>query len=214
MDKHRKNNLVWKLGDNEFIEILKKTTVLKEIAYELGFSQKPGARSREQIRNRARALGFKLDQKIFISKTEKKIPPQSKKRSQPRKCSCGVKIGSGNKSGLCINCLRRRNSDEKINIWKLTGYTGCEPQTTLRNVIRKYIFEKQNKKCSICGMESFWNGKELHFILDHINGDASNNREENLRLICPNCDSQLSTFKSRNKNSARNQKRQHKELSS
>ena len=43
----------------------------------------------------------------------------------------------------------------------------------------------------------------LHFILDHIDGDASNNFEFNLRLICPNCDSQLDTYKSRNKNSAR-----------
>jgi len=38
-------------------------------------------------------------------------------------------------------------------------------------------------------MKAEWNGKELHFILDHIDGDASNNHKENLRLICPNCDS-------------------------
>lgn len=44
---------------------------------------------------------------------------------------------------------------------------------------------------------------ELHFILDHIDGDASRNDRDNLRLICPNCDSQLPTYKSRNKNSAR-----------
>ena len=39
--------------------------------------------------------------------------------------------------------------------------------------------------------------------MDHINGRASDNRRENLRLICPNCDSQLPTYKSRNKNSDR-----------
>lgn len=36
----------------------------------------------------------------------------------------------------------------------------------------------------------------------HIDGDASNNFRDNLRLVCPNCDSQLDTYKSRNKNSA------------
>lgn len=36
-----------------------------------------------------------------------------------------------------------------------------------------------------------------------IDWNASNNKRENLRLICPNCDSQLETFKSKNKNSAR-----------
>ena len=52
-------------------------------------------------------------------------------------------------------------------------------------------------------MGRIWNSKSINFILDHINGDASDNSEENLRLICPNCDSQLDTYKSKNKNSAR-----------
>lgn len=43
----------------------------------------------------------------------------------------------------------------------------------------------------------------MSFVLDHINGNAANNTRENLRLICHNCDSQLPTYKSKNKNSAR-----------
>ena len=52
-------------------------------------------------------------------------------------------------------------------------------------------------------MKPEWNGKPLVFIMDHIDGDASNNRWENLRCICHNCDSQLDTYKSKNKNSKR-----------
>lgn len=54
-------------------------------------------------------------------------------------------------------------------------------------------------KCSICGLEPFWNGKPLVLTLDHIDGDTNNNTIENLRWICPNCDRQLPTYAGRNK---------------
>lgn len=63
--------------------------------------------------------------------------------------------------------------------------------------------EEQNYKCAICGCENTHSQRPLIFILDHIDGDASNNRRSNLRMICPNCDSQLDTYKSKNKNSKR-----------
>lgn len=52
--------------------------------------------------------------------------------------------------------------------------------------------------CSICGQEPHWNGKELSLTLDHINGQNHDNRLENLRWVCPNCDRQLDTFGSKN----------------
>ena len=61
------------------------------------------------------------------------------------------------------------------------------------------IINEQNGVCAICGMKPEWNGKPLVFIIDHIDGHASHNYRENLRAICPNCDSQLDTYKSKNK---------------
>lgn len=68
---------------------------------------------------------------------------------------------------------------------------------------KKFFLEEQNHKCAICGMPDHWQNKPLVFVLDHIDGNADNNARDNLRLICPNCDSQLPTFKSKNKHSAR-----------
>lgn len=126
------------------------------------------------------------------------------KNNHRRKCSvCGEYINDKNISGMCCGCLVKNKHEERIKTWLETGNTGTSVSSKVPDVIRKYILDKQNSRCAICGMQNLWNNKELKFILDHINGDAANNYEENLRLICPNCDSQLDTYKSKNKNSAR-----------
>lgn len=53
--------------------------------------------------------------------------------------------------------------------------------------------------CSICGQGENWHGVKISLILDHINGEHSDNRIENLRIVCPNCNAGLSTFAGRNK---------------
>jgi hypothetical protein len=44
-----------------------------------------------------------------------------------------------------------------------------------------------------------WRGKSLPLILDHTNGNNSDNSPDNLRYLCPNCDSQLETRGGRNR---------------
>lgn len=70
-------------------------------------------------------------------------------------------------------------------------------------IFKLYFLEDQNHQCAICKIPDIWNNKQLIFVLDHIDGRADNNMRDNLRLICHNCDSQLDTYKSKNKNSAR-----------
>ena len=122
--------------------------------------------------------------------------------------TCGKTLAYDNKTGYCQQHLIEARRQEKIKTWLETGSVGMTVNTTIRGVIRDYILEDQQHKCAICGIEDEWNNQELHFILDHIDGNAADSSRENVRLICPNCDSQLDTYKSRNKTSARNARRE------
>jgi Zn finger protein HypA/HybF involved in hydrogenase expression len=74
---------------------------------------------------------------------------------------------------------------------------------TYGTVLRKWIlkfnlipYECATQNCIM--KKPVWNGSPLTFDLDHINGDNTDNRLENLRFLCPNCHSQTETYKGKN----------------
>lgn len=71
---------------------------------------------------------------------------------------------------------------------------------------RRLLSEQHGYKCSECNITE-WNGKPLTLQVDHIDGDPSNNKANNLRLMCPNCHSQTETYKGGNKNNPKMDKR-------
>jgi hypothetical protein len=71
--------------------------------------------------------------------------------------------------------------------------------------IRKYLL-RTNPKCFECNITE-WNSKPITFECDHIDGDITNNRLSNARLLCPNCHSQTSTFRAKNINNPNGQKK-------
>ena len=69
-------------------------------------------------------------------------------------------------------------------------------------VAKKHLLITKEYQCNICKL-STWNDKAIPLEIDHINGNSSDNSEQNLRLLCPNCHAQTSTYKARNKGNGR-----------
>ncbi len=111
---------------------------------------------------------------------------------------CGAEIYGNEKQIYCSTKCQGKCASEKKYRDYLNNQDDYGDDEISYLWLKKYIIKEQGYKCDICGINEEWNGKPLHFVLDHIDGDARNNKRENLRMICPNCDSQLDTFKSRN----------------
>ncbi|MGI5468964.1 HNH endonuclease [Streptomyces sp. CA-132043] len=50
------------------------------------------------------------------------------------------------------------------------------------------------ERCAKCGTGPSWHGRPMTLEVDHISGDWSDDRAENLRLLCPNCHAITSTW--------------------
>jgi len=63
---------------------------------------------------------------------------------------------------------------------------------------RLYEAGLKHRRCEMCGQGELWHGLQMSLILDHTNGIATDNRLENLRIVCPNCAATLDTHCGRN----------------
>ena len=120
------------------------------------------------------------------------------------------KLGYATHSGSNNNTVKSRLEKYNIDISHFTFKKGIErneenifikDSTASQATLRRWYVKGEYTPyvCSICGQEPIWQGKELTLILDHINGINNDDRLENLRWVCPNCNQQLETTNGKNK---------------
>ena len=132
-----------------------------------------------------------------ISYSNQQKPKRKKKPTAIcKKCQKGFyRPPNDTKSIYCsVNC----------RIWD-RFYNG---EIVCNSTIRPKLIELYGNKCSICNQNSQWNNQDLVMIVDHIDGNPENNMPDNLRLVCPNCDSQLPTYKAKNTGNGRHKRRE------
>jgi len=98
---------------------------------------------------------------------------------------------------LGLKCSSSKNQPKSISLDEILEGKHPHYQTFKLNkrLIKEGILEN---KCSQCNIDS-WNNSPISLHLDHIDGVSSNHKLENLRLICPNCHSQTTTYCGKNK---------------
>tara|TARA_B110000908_G_C9849263_1_gene269154 strand:+ start:100 stop:498 length:399 start_codon:yes stop_codon:yes gene_type:complete len=100
----------------------------------------------------------------------------------------------------CDNkCQHNYQYQQRVAEWRVTGEIGKGP-------VKRYLSE-QKEGCWECGITD-WQGNSIVLELEHIDGNSSNNTEDNLSLLCPNCHSQTDTYKNKNKGNGRHARRQ------
>lgn len=65
--------------------------------------------------------------------------------------------------------------------------------------IRKKVLNEQGGKCNCCSLDK-WLEQDMPFELNHIDGNNTNNKRENLEMLCPNCHALTPTWRGRNNN--------------
>lgn len=105
----------------------------------------------------------------------------------------------------CSNrCQQEYQYRVYIEKWKRGEEKGLNSIGLVSPYIKRHLRRKFKDRCCLCGWSevNVKTGK-VPLVADHIDGNWKNNAEENLRLICPNCDSISFTFAALNKGNGR-----------
>lgn len=120
--------------------------------------------------------------------------------------NCNIILSKKHQKRFCSNsCQQDKQHKDYIERWldgKEKGNKGITLQ--ISGHVKRWLHENRGTACETCGWD------EKHPVdnatlteIDHINGDASDCRPENLKILCPNHHSMSPFHRNRNKKSKR-----------
>lgn len=118
---------------------------------------------------------------------------------------CGkTLVGTKNHKFCNKSCFFEYQYQEWIRKWLANDVAVFEDQERLPNQIRRWMHEKYDGKCQLCGWGEINKTTGLVPLqIHHLDGDSRNNKPENLNLLCPNCHSLTPSFGSLNNGNGR-----------
>jgi hypothetical protein len=126
------------------------------------------------------------------------------KKPRGRCLACGKEPARAEYIYCSNTCQMEFQRSAYLKRWKEGKESGLIAIGIVSIYIKRYLREKYRNKCCLCGWAKV-NPKSgiVPLVADHIDGNWRNNKEENLRLVCPNCDSLSPTYAALNRGNGR-----------
>lgn len=120
--------------------------------------------------------------------------------------NCNEEVKENYPSEIRKYCSKKCQQSFQFNVkyqkWLDGELLNIDPRAEKRCIIKR-----DGYSCSKCNI-SEWQNDSLTLELEHKNGNSSDSSPDNLCLLCPNCHSQTSTYKGRNKGNGRHSRRE------
>lgn len=110
----------------------------------------------------------------------------------------GLKIAGGNYANMKRN-LQRLNLDTSHwtgQAWNRGERTKDWSDYTRASKLKPHLIKEQGHKCDCCG-GTRWLNHKIPLEIHHVDTDRTNNKLENLRLLCSNCHALTEGYRNR-----------------
>jgi len=208
-----------KILDDDFINIIEKSFTYNEIKEKIDINFRENNIIQDRIKNLNINIehfitgNYKNDNKIKNNKKEKFSDDEFikiiKESSTYKEIKTKLKLKLNNNNNIIKNKIEKLNIDHfncKTNI-QLNKILIKGDKYINGNSIKKKLYDTglKEEKCEGCDLGIMYNNKRIYFHLEHKNGINTDNRIENLKILCNSCHSQTDTF-CRTKKSLENKK--------
>lgn len=198
-------NKFWKSDEENFLKE-------KYPNYGLSFCAKELKRSKNSVRRKVEKLGLKKNIKSFNYEINNFSAAVKKSKSYSEVARIlGLNTTCGNRQTI-KKYIEFYNLDISHFDFGVSNFKKVYGRRDLSEILvknstylhttnlkeRLYKEGLKKRKCEECSQGELWRGKKMSLILDHKNGINSDNRLENLRIICPNCNATLETHGGKN----------------